>query len=90
MVTLLILAVIGAVAGSMGGALTNGLDGLILGGCAGFVLGVIAWITNNIEAPRVQELHPDQLLNELNGSVSPTYDHLATLYQRNNERTRSP
>lgn len=64
MITLLILATIGAIAGGIGGAFTNGLNGFILGGCAGFILGVVTWITDSMAENRRQELHSDQFMSE--------------------------
>jgi hypothetical protein len=67
MTTLLILAMLGITAGGAGGAMTNGFDGMVLGGSAGFVLGVLAWITDNINAERQsRELLPEHLLSDLN------------------------
>lgn len=67
MITLFILSVLGIAAGGIGGGLTNGLDGFILGASAGFVLGVLAWITDNMERERQsRELLPEHLLNDLN------------------------
>ena len=67
MSALFILSLLGITAGSIGGALTNGLDGMVLGGSAGFVLGVLAWITDNINAERQsRELLPEHLLSDLN------------------------
>jgi len=67
MIALIVLALLGMVAGSLGGVYTNGLDGMVLGGSAGLVLGVLAWITDNIDAERQsRELLPEHLLNDLN------------------------
>ena len=67
MIALMILAMLGISAGAVGGAMTNGLDGMVLGGSAGFVLGVLAWITDNINAERQsRELLPEHLLNDIN------------------------
>ncbi len=67
MFALFILSLLGITAGSVGGALTNGLDGMLLGGSAGFVLGVLAWITDNMEQERQsRELLPEQLLHDIN------------------------
>ncbi len=67
MIALIVLALLGTLAGSLGGVFTNGLDGMVLGGSAGLVLGVLAWITDNIDAERQsRELLPEHLLNDLN------------------------
>ncbi|MCB0185276.1 MAG: hypothetical protein KDE31_13470 [Caldilineaceae bacterium] len=61
------LAILGMMAGALGGSLTNGIDGMILGGSAGFVLGVLAWITDNIAVEREsRELLPEHILSDLN------------------------
>jgi len=67
MAALVTLALLGMMAGSFGGAVTNGIDGMILGGSAGFVLGVLAWITDNITVEREsRELLPEHILHDLN------------------------
>ena len=90
MIPLLTLAVIGGVAGGVGGALTNGVDGFVLGGCAGFVLGVAAWVTENTATQQAQELHPDQLMTEFQRTVPPGYEQSTTRQQQHNERGYSP
>jgi Zn-dependent protease with chaperone function len=90
MITLFILAAIGALAGATGGALTNGLDGFVLGGSAGFVLGVVAWVTENMAVHRAQELQADHLGDEFNRTNPPLYDHPSSRSQPYNERGRSP
>jgi len=87
MISLLILAMIGAGSGGVGGALTNGLDGFMVGGCAGFILGVVAWITDSMAEQRKQELHTDQLPREFDQTATPVYDQV-TSHQPPNERLR--
>ena len=43
MTTLILLSLMGLLAGAIGGLATAGLDGLFLGGSTGLVLGVSAW-----------------------------------------------
>lgn len=88
MISLLILAIIGAGSGGVGGALTNGLDGFMLGSCAGFILGVLAWITDSMAEQRKQELPADQFLSEFDQNAAPVYDH-TTSRQQPAERRRS-
>lgn len=88
MISLLILAMIGAGSGGVGGALTNGLDGFMLGGCAGFILGVVAWITDSMAEQRKQELRTDQLPREFDQTAASVYDQ-ATSHQPPTERSRS-
>lgn len=87
MMSLLILATIGAISGGVGGALTNGLNGFMVGGCAGFILGVVAWITDNMaEQKRAQ--HVNQFPSDFDQSATPVYDQ-ATASQPPNEPRRS-
>ena len=88
MISFLILAMIGAGSGGVGGALTNGLDGFMLGGCAGFILGVVAWITDSMAEQRKQELRTDQLPREFDQTAAPVYDQ-ATSHQPPTERPHS-
>lgn len=87
MISLLILAMIGATSGGIGGALTNGLDGFMVGGCAGFILGVVAWITDNMGEQK-QARHVDQFPNDFDQSATPVYDQ-AKAPQPPNEPLRS-
>jgi len=78
MIALIVLALLGMVAGSLGGGFTNGLDGIVLGGSAGLVLGVLAWITDNIDAERQsRELLPEHLLNDLNAIARLHFETVA-------------
>lgn len=88
MISLLILAMIGAGSGGIGGALTNGLDGFVLGSCAGFLLGIVAWITENVAEQRKQELSAGQLPLEADQRIASLYDQ-ATAHHQPTERTRS-
>ena len=88
MISLLILAMIGAGSGGIGGALTNGLDGFVLGSCAGFLLGIVAWITENLAEQRKQELSTSQVPLEAGQRIAPVYDQ-STPYHQPTERTRS-
>lgn len=88
MISLLILAMIGAVSGGVGGALTNGLDGFMLGSCAGFILGVVAWITDSMAEQRKQELRTDQSPPKFDQTAAPVYDQ-ATSHQPPNEQSRA-
>ena len=85
MIALIVLALLGTLAGSLGGLFTNGLDGMVLGGSAGLVLGVLAWITDNIDAERQsRELLPEHLLNDLNAIARLRIENATTpLYQEN-------
>lgn len=77
MIALIVLAMLGTLAGSLGGVFTNGIDGMVLGGSAGLVLGVLAWITDNIDAERQsRELRPEHLLNDLNAIARLHFEHV--------------
>lgn len=86
MISLLLLAMIGAGSGGIGGALTNGIDGFMVGSCAGFILGVVAWITDSMAEQRKQAWQAEQLQHEFAHRAAPVYDQ-ATVRQAPPERT---
>lgn len=88
MMNLLLLAMIGAGSGGIGGALTNGLEGFMVGGCAGFILGIVAWMTDSMAEQNKQERHADPVLNNFDQSAAPVYDQ-AMAQQPPNEPSRA-
>ena len=88
MIALIVLALLGTLAGSLGGVFTNGLDGMVLGGSAGLVLGVLAWITDNIDVERQsRELLPEHLLNDLNAIARLRFENTTPPLCHENEAT---
>ena len=86
MINLLILAIIGAGSGGIGGALTNGLDGFMVGGCAGFILGIVAWITDSMAEQNKQARHADQFVNNFDQSAASVYDQTTASQPPNEPR----
>jgi hypothetical protein len=52
---LILLALAGAVSGSVGGGLIGGPDGVILGGSSGLVGGVMTWFITGVVSRTVRE-----------------------------------